>query len=132
MKPEIKELWLKALRSGEYTQHQTALRGTEDGTTGYCCLGVLCDVYLTETGQGVWVGPTFIVNDNPIFRPDDESSTELPRSVMEWAGLNSTDPTVPFVDDTHEGADKGFVYLAALNDSDVPFVQIADIIEHFE
>ena len=41
MNPELKEKWLKALRSGEYMQGIGALRDVNDQ---YCCLGVLADV----------------------------------------------------------------------------------------
>lgn len=37
--PVIKDIWLKALRSGEYVQAKGALRTQ----SGFCCLGVLCD-----------------------------------------------------------------------------------------
>jgi hypothetical protein len=40
MNKEIKQKWLKALRSGRYKQAQNALH-TE---SGYCCLGVLAKV----------------------------------------------------------------------------------------
>lgn len=40
MNPEIKEKWLKALRSGKYQQGKNYLY--IDGC--YCCLGVLCDL----------------------------------------------------------------------------------------
>lgn len=40
MKPELKENWIKALRSGKYIQTSNYLRVND----GYCCLGVLCDV----------------------------------------------------------------------------------------
>lgn len=40
MDPEIKEQWLVALRSGRYQQTKSRLRDE----TGFCCLGVLCDV----------------------------------------------------------------------------------------
>ncbi len=43
--------WIKALRSGEYSQTTGVLRrkftdafGTQIGV-GYCCLGVLCDIF---------------------------------------------------------------------------------------
>jgi hypothetical protein len=41
MDQNVKELWLKALRSGEYKQGRRQLRDTSDN---FCCLGVLCDV----------------------------------------------------------------------------------------
>lgn len=48
---EIKAQWLAALRSGEYIQGAGALRReNSDGTVGYCCLGVLCEV-LAKDGK---------------------------------------------------------------------------------
>lgn len=44
MDAKLKDLWLKALRSGEYEQTRETLF---DGK-GYCCLGVLCDVMLNN------------------------------------------------------------------------------------
>lgn len=44
MKPEIKQKWIDALRSGEYQQDVGVLK-TEKG---YCCLGVLADLYNKE------------------------------------------------------------------------------------
>jgi len=40
MTQELRDKWIAALRSGDYTQDKAFLR-TEKG---YCCLGVLCDV----------------------------------------------------------------------------------------
>lgn len=39
MDAKLKDLWLKALRSGEYEQGKDSLK---DETGGYCCLGLLC------------------------------------------------------------------------------------------
>lgn len=47
LKPAIKKRWLKALRSGTYKQGTGALCQTEGGT-GFCCLGVLCDVVAND------------------------------------------------------------------------------------
>lgn len=52
MNNEAKELWIAALKSGEYKQGLGTLRTTQNT---YCCLGVLCDVYHKATGQGEWV-----------------------------------------------------------------------------
>ena len=46
MNTQIKQQWVTALRSGEYTQARWNLQ-TEQG---FCCLGVLCDLYAKETG----------------------------------------------------------------------------------
>jgi hypothetical protein len=40
MKTVYKDLWIAALESGDYEQS----RGTLKNKTGYCCLGVLCEV----------------------------------------------------------------------------------------
>lgn len=49
MKKEIKDKWLEALRSGEYTQTTGVLHRVEpdeygEDLPGYCCLGVLCEI----------------------------------------------------------------------------------------
>ena len=41
MRPDIRDAWCKALRSGEYVQAAGQLHN-EDG--GYCCLGVLSEI----------------------------------------------------------------------------------------
>ena len=50
MKKELKDNWVKALRSGEYKQGRGQLCMDEK----YCCLGVLCEVYgLTGRLEGL-------------------------------------------------------------------------------
>ncbi len=44
MNPEVKQKWIGALRSGKYEQGTEKLRSV----SGYCCLGVLCDLYAQE------------------------------------------------------------------------------------
>ena len=66
MKEEIKNKWVKALRSGEYAQGTGCL--VEDGR--FCCLGVLCDI--SETNKREW-----------------GSFAGLPHSVKDWAGMSS-------------------------------------------
>ena len=54
MNQEIKEQWVKALRSGKYEQTDGALcRVSENGKERFCCLGVLFDVAGGEVG-GEW------------------------------------------------------------------------------
>lgn len=43
-----RDLWTKALRSGKYKQCRKHLHVIEGGGTGYCCLGVYCDVMGVE------------------------------------------------------------------------------------
>ena len=112
MNPQVKEKWLNALRSGEYQQTQTALR-KEDG---FCCLGVLCDLYIKEKNeQWVWDGDSkygIKCGSKNVYY------SHLPRSVMEWAGLRIC--CDPFVFDNT---------LSELNDGGSTFKQIADLIK---
>ena len=48
-KAEIKDKWLKELRSGEHKQGGGTLKSVEaDGSFAYCCLGVLQEKVLGE------------------------------------------------------------------------------------
>ena len=105
MNKEIKEKWVKALRSGEYDQTRRALHDKN----GFCCLGVLCDLHSKESGER-WVSE----------RDGDSKLTYmgwvgiLPGSVEDWANVRSLD----------------MENLAHLNDNLFKdFAQIADYIE---
>ena len=125
MKLEIKDLWVAALRSGEYEQTQAVLKR---GDEGMCCLGVLCDIYHKTENKGEWVGGYFYDTEG------GESDTELTDSVGVWASIKENDAWVPITTRTPD-IDRGFTsertYLAALNDEGLSFSQIADVIEHF-
>lgn len=100
MKPEIKKLWVDALRSGEYKQCTGSLIRYPDheelkliktivpdeallNESSFCCLGVLCDLYRKETGQNLWKNGSF--NNN---------YGVLPAIVLEWSGLIHHNPIV--------------------------------------
>lgn len=104
MNPEVKILWLEALRSGRYKQTCHQLRNAE----GFCCLGVLCDI----SGLGQW-------DQNGYYRRNLSGlHSDLPSFVAEWAGL----PSNPLASDGTP--------LADLNDlAGLTFPQIAGIIE---
>lgn len=97
MNPEIREQWCKALRSGEYNQTTKALRNTAAGNPerpiGYCCLGVLTDLYLKAGNP-----ETYEERDEDgqpggiIFKVWDEAVLSQP--VVEWAGLSSDNPAL--------------------------------------
>jgi hypothetical protein len=108
-----------ALRSGQYDQTRSYLRDT----TGYCCLGVACEI----TGLGHF-HPTH--NGYSTF---DGMTTMPPQSVSAW-----------FLDDDIDGsldalptaarclAQVGGVnewYLTGMNDSGATFAEIADHID---
>lgn len=79
MKKDIKKLWVKALRSGQYKQGTDCLRTGEK----FCCLGVLCDLHAKATGD-------FWKNKNVYY----EETGVLPIPVMRWAGLNNKNPYI--------------------------------------
>jgi hypothetical protein len=97
---------LVALRSGEYKQ----ARGVLQNTGGYCCLGVMCDVYEKETGNVLERTPSGLLHGTCL---DSQGG------VMAWVGL--------------QGGVGGSYHsdsLAAINDrEDSSFAYIADFIE---
>lgn len=113
MNSQIKQKWIDALKSGEYQQTSEFLR-TEQG---YCCLGVLCDLYVKEKNNDKVQWKQF--NDYYDILLED---SVLPNEVKEWAGLFDTD--VFYTDEDGER-----VYLAHLNDSGSDFELLAQIIE---
>lgn len=82
LKPNVKALWLKALRSGAYRQGTEALRRNPDT---YCCLGVLCDLH----ARHAFVRKKWQVN-NGAFTYEGEASL-LPATVLKWSGLSYSD-----------------------------------------
>jgi hypothetical protein len=133
MKTEIKQKWVNALRSGEYEQSKGYLY-SEDG---YCCLGVLCDIYCKETNQE-WTtvnesGDEYIESEitdglvtNGYFYLNGESEF-LPQCVVEWSGMESRDPYVDVDDNEETGVVRE--QIVVLNDNGTPFAEIADLIE---
>ena len=90
MNPEVKQKWIDALRSGEYTQHTGEMTefvvvfdddGYETDETvsskNCCCLGVLCDIYANE--HDTTLDKVLVENE----------TTELPANVMDWSGFYS-------------------------------------------
>ena len=128
MNPEVKQKWIGALRSGKYEQGSEKLRSV----SGYCCLGVLCDLYVKENNKE-W-------NFNGYDEDGDETNPHpmdywcfdgeyefLPQSVMDWAKLYLRNPILR-VDDN----DEMFEFneeVSTLNDEGYSFSEIADLIE---
>lgn len=99
MKPELKAKWVEALRGGQYQQTQRTLKDS----TGYCCLGVLCDV----ADPDAWVDGDWVYED-------DGSDNELPKSFRRAIGMSYSEEEE----------------LIRLNDEEqVDFAVIADHIE---
>lgn len=114
-----KEAWLKALRSGEFTQGKNRLAASnlKNGAVEYCCLGVLCEVAV-RNGANV----TKASKDGHEVSYDNRSQW-LPNSIANWAGLEDGDPIVS----TDDGR---LTPLSYLNDiEEMSFEEIARLVE---
>lgn len=106
------KLWIDDLLSGKFSQARGRLRRNDS----YCCLGVACERFRRETGQGYWANDEFVLNDGI-------STTGLPFEVIDWYGLNP---------ESTEGAyyENGFgSCLSRQNDDGKSFEEIAEIIK---
>jgi hypothetical protein len=118
MRPDIKNEWLIALRSGDYLQGtgQLHVPAQEDCSEAFCCLGVLTDLHRKQYG-GEWREP-----GEDLDASYADFFGTLSSVVRDWAGLGSSDPCVMY-GGRHE-------HMTRLNDSfRLPFTQIADLIE---
>ena len=132
MNSEVKQKWIDALRSGKYEQCSGKLRGAN----GYCCLGVLCDLYAQEhdtqwefRGYGEHGDET---NPQPMdYWYFEDRSEYLPESVMDWAGLKTPNPNVRIDVEDNEDEDNWYYQdeIANVNDSGYSFNQIAEVIQ---
>lgn len=113
MHPRIKQLWLDALRSGEYEQGAGRLHS--EG--GFCCLGVLCDLYAKENGAS-WTQPT---SDEPNDYGMNGEYVYLPKDIAQWANINQFGVIVR--------GDHNHIDLADMNDKGQTFVEIAEAID---
>lgn len=117
MKPEIKQKWLNALRGGEYSQGRYQLHDEDDR---FCCLGVLCDLYLKEHNKEWIKGEEQFAYLIP--SGDNAFGEVLTQEVVEWSGLELHNPELIV-------NNKGVV-ISDLNDTEnYSFDQIADLIE---
>lgn len=110
MKKELKERWITALRSGDYSQSQGCLQDQY----GWCCLGVLCDI----VDSTKWCEPDesyegSVQEYNYDFGDDQWLEDMPPRKWLENHGL-------PYAMAKN---------LAEQNDSNVQFIEIAKYIE---
>jgi hypothetical protein len=80
MDQRVAGVWVKALESGEYTQAAGYLH--HSNTNSYCCLGVLCDLYIKEMGMELGVIIPDISEHGTNCMPEDR--------VLNWAGLTGS------------------------------------------
>lgn len=120
MKQEIADRWVRELRLPGRPQ----IQGNLSSLIGDCCLGVLCKIAV-EDG----VIETIYSNNENLIRygvNDDFDVYNLPRAVIEWAGMHSV--TGEFDGSLIDGFETRND-LALLNDRGRTFSEIADIIE---
>jgi hypothetical protein len=108
MRECVKNKWIAALRSGKYKQG----RGRLNGPDGYCCLGVLCEVFIAD-GNALDVR-----TPNSVTEYNGESSYP-PDAVLKWAGIRSLEGHA-------EGAPHS---VAAVNDHAHSFTSSIEYIE---
>lgn len=118
MKQEIKDEWLRRLRSGEIRQGQCLLHRR---TGQQCCLGVLTEM---AHEAGVVHRAASPVDPRAYMYADDGIAHHgsLPEGVRVWAGLPNNFNGLGYRPNNSEA-------LALLNDSGTSFAEIADIIE---
>jgi hypothetical protein len=112
MNKEIAKQWCAALRSGKYKQGQYSLYNVSSDT--YCCLGVLCELYIEGGGH-----LSLSLHDNGTTRAYDGCTGLPPSKVIDWAGIFTLNGVYNTPDDN----------LVANNDSGLSFDWIANIIE---
>lgn len=111
MDPNVKRLWIEALRSGKYRQGRGSLHSINEE---YCCLGVLCAL-AEEHGVSKRSAATVGYGYGYAY---DGNTAILPSAVRSWAGLDNENPLA------------GGVSLVLANDNlREDFNQIADRIE---
>ena len=146
MKKEIADIWVDALRSGKYSQTVGSLCFYDDfpssvdspSSPTFCCLGVLCDLYIEATRDACWTlgrTPSFssIADHVQSFEAD-----VLPPSVIGWSGVSNPHAVVSFDPDVEGDVvcdlvdhETGAAYhsLVTMNDAGSSFAAIASAIE---
>lgn len=78
MNPDIKKLWVNALRSGKYTQDIDVL----SCNGRFCVLGVLCDIH-AKNHNGIWT-----LDEEENRKEYLGKHNSIPDEVGEWAALS--------------------------------------------
>ena len=147
MHQDVKKLWVDQLNDLGLKQGKGQLRTEDDN---FCCLGVLCHIaeehgvipkavmkFDDEQSESLAIRD----GENYYVYGLERAGFSLPREVMEWAGLSDADPHIPMTEDEVESM-LGSAYLsvcwdgdyygpslAGMNDEDVPFSKIAEVID---
>ncbi len=132
IKDEIMARWVAALRD-ENKYKQTTRGGLRDNT-GWCCLGVLCDIFKDDHPDSEWEE---LIRGRFSFRPSREAVPEenyLPAAVAEWAGFrlghhDGIDPGNPTMNVARPDKARDHEGLALTNDHGASFQTIANMIQ---
>lgn len=127
MNSQVKEKWVAALRSGDYQQGTNSLRSNQ----GFCCLGVLCDLYAKEHNEN-WEYVNAYSEQNTKAKDSwyfQEETQFLPEKVMNWAQLEDNNPEVEILDKDDNLLE--YEVLSHMNDVGKSFSIIADTIEKY-
>lgn len=122
---EARSAWVKALRSGKYTQAKKFLAVRYGNSTSFCCLGVACELFIEIEGKKIldreytkYRGINCIDYYSKINHYDSGNISGLPLVVMKWLGLQDWLGNVI-----------GIRSLSKMNDTGVNFDDIATFIE---
>jgi hypothetical protein len=114
MNQKIAKKWIDALRSGQYRKSKHCLKNKR----GYCCLGVLTDLYRKEHKK------EWDYNSNHKQYSFMFAYNFLPKEVIEWAGMRNE------FGEFYVNKEKR-ITLYEENDKGKSFSEIADIIEKY-
>lgn len=125
MDKEVKQKWIDALRSGKYQQIKGALKSEN----GFCCLGVLCDIYAREKNIEWKQGGEY----KKLFYLFERNFTGLQDEICQWAGL-PIGKDVILKDKLNEGINWSntlihYTLIYYNDNANKTFEEIADIIE---
>lgn len=87
--PELKQIWVDALRSGDYKQTKKTLHNLDDG--GFCCIGVACVVWEIATPEeiGVKLGVYDVSKgDRPFYNYWQSMKNGLKTAQSKLIGMN--------------------------------------------
>lgn len=121
----VKKLWVAALRSGKYKQGKGQLKTDR----GYCCLGVLEDLYIRHELPRVVSELKWGEKLDELYMPGSGGEYVLNRPVMEWSGLGIENPLVTVRNVPRELAQLNDEGTIETDDKRLSFNQIANLIE---
>jgi len=146
MKPEVKQQWIKALRSRKYRKGNSRwLHTKKNSASHWSVLGVLTDLWIRQHGANwsyILDKPYHEDEEAPVYvglssskhvAVDKEVKGELSPLVMRWAGLEDGVVTLPslskFSKAKRKELNKMGNSIVTLDDSGMSFKQMASVID---